>query len=149
MASRLTTPSLHRVYTQLDGLDPAGLTSAGDWQAARIFDHLAQGVEFSLTGYPQLRGPLFRHTVGRVAFRVFRARGKMRHGLNEVIPGEVVREAVTAEVALDRLKAALEAFDAHEGPLAPHFAYGALGKSDFALAHALHVDNHFEELTEL
>jgi hypothetical protein len=32
-------------------------------------------------------------------------------------------------------------------PLKPHFAYGQLGKPDFALAHAFHIANHQDEIS--
>ena len=41
---------------------------------------------------------------------------------------------------------ALARFDAHEGALRPQFAYGALGKSDYAVAHGLHIANHRDEV---
>lgn len=50
--------------------------------------------------------------------------------------------AADPQAALARLRAALAAFIAFEGALAPHFAYGALDKQEYALAHALHVRDH-------
>ena len=41
---------------------------------------------------------------------------------------------------------AIQRFAAHNGALKPHFAYGALAKSDFALAHGLHIANHQDEI---
>jgi len=41
---------------------------------------------------------------------------------------------------------AIARFDASSGPPKPHFAYGALAKSDFALAHAFHIANHQDEI---
>ncbi len=137
--------TMDRVMERLEGLDVSTLSATGSWESARIFDHLAQGVEFSLTGYPELKPALFRSTVGPLAFSVFAAKGSMSHGLDEEIPGEVLRN-VDAQIALDRLKSALRSFDEHQGTLAPHFAYGALSKTDYAAAHAMHVNNHFEEL---
>jgi Protein of unknown function (DUF1569) len=40
------------------------------------------------------------------------------------------------------LRIALQRFDAHTQALKPHFAYGALSKSDYALAHVMHVNDH-------
>ena len=40
---------------------------------------------------------------------------------------------------------ALRAFEAHAGPLAPHFAYGALDKPSYARAHLMHLANHWQE----
>ncbi len=37
-------------------------------------------------------------------------------------------------------------FQADTGPLQPHFAYGPLSRADYALAHALHIANHQDEI---
>jgi hypothetical protein len=37
-------------------------------------------------------------------------------------------------------------FRAHQGPLAPHFAYGALPRGDYLLAHTFHIANHQDEI---
>lgn len=71
----------------------------------------------------------------------------MSHSLSEPIPG-----APALELGSDwragalRLRAAITRFSAHTGPLKPHFAYGALDKADFALAHTLHIANHQDEI---
>jgi len=41
--------------------------------------------------------------------------------------------------------AALNDFDNYSGALKPHFAFGMLSKSDYALAHVLHINNHLQE----
>ena len=63
-------------------------------------------------------------------------------------------KAITAAVGTEpnpdfnpRLRTAVQRFQAYTGPLKPHFAYGALSRSDFALAHALHIANHQDEIT--
>ncbi|GIT90857.1 hypothetical protein JANAI62_13120 [Jannaschia pagri] len=126
--------------TPLDAFAPSS-----SWSLARTFDHLAQGVEFSMTGYPDLRSAVFRHTVGPLAFAAFQARGAMSHDTADVIPGEVV-EANTADMARDRLIRSLRAFDAHDEAPAPHFAFGALDKAQYAKAHAMHIHDHLDEM---
>jgi hypothetical protein len=44
------------------------------------------------------------------------------------------------------LRQAITRFNAHNGALKPHFAYGLLSKPEFALAHSLHIANHREEI---
>ena len=46
----------------------------------------------------------------------------------------------------ERLRQAITRFQSHSGPLKPHFAYGTLDKGDFALAHAMHIANHQDEI---
>jgi hypothetical protein len=40
------------------------------------------------------------------------------------------------------------AFEAHAGPLAPHFAYGELDKAQYTRAHLMHLANHAERVRQ-
>ncbi|MGR3511698.1 MAG: DUF1569 domain-containing protein [Paracoccaceae bacterium] len=136
---------LDLMLDKLDALAKAPLEKAGSWDATRTFHHLAQSVEFSMAGYPEEKSLVFQRTVGKLAFQVFNARGKMSHGLDEVIPGEIVTSDGAALDGLARLKAALLTFRDYESDLKPHFAYGQLSKAEYAIAHVMHVNNHLEE----
>ena len=71
----------------------------------------------------------------------------MSHSLSEPIPGAPdIAAGQALDAAADRLLAALRAFEAHAGPLAPHFAYGALDKPDYTRAHLMHLANHWQEM---
>ncbi|MDE2049049.1 MAG: DUF1569 domain-containing protein [Betaproteobacteria bacterium] len=124
----------------------AAHTRAG-WPLAAVIEHLAQSIEFSLSGFPQARSALFQHTLGAGAFAVFKWRGRMHHDLTQPIPGA---PALTLPGDLarstQRLRAAITRFDAHSGPLMPHFAYGPLSKGDYAIAHTLHIANHQDDI---
>jgi hypothetical protein len=139
------TQALDTAFRRLDALDLSAIQSTGDWDLGRTFSHLAQGVEFSMTGYPEEKPRLFQMTAGKLAFTVFKLRGRMSHGLDEPIPGEVIGD-VSADEGLQRLWQSLEHFRDHTGALRPHFAFGALGKDQFALAHLMHIENHLEEV---
>jgi len=139
------TNALDTAFRRLDALDLTAIQSTGDWDLGRTFSHLAQGVEFSMTGYPAEKPKLFQMTAGKLAFTVFKLRGRMSHGLDEPIPGEVVGE-VSADAGLNRLVTSLEQFRDFDGALRPHFAFGSLGKDQFALAHLMHIENHLEEV---
>lgn len=69
----------------------------------------------------------------------------MKHGLDEVIPGETVTADGQIQTALVRLKNSLLEFKGYEADMKPHFAYGQLDKADYAIAHVLHINNHLEE----
>ncbi len=72
----------------------------------------------------------------------------MTHNLEEPIPGASdTPTTLTANTAIGQLVEAMDRFHAHTGPLAEHFAYGALNKAEYALAHVMHVRNHFEQIT--
>lgn len=132
---------------QLETLAQGSLTSRGAWLPPAIFVHCAQSVEYSMSGYPQNKSEVFRHTVGALAFAAFAARGQMTHPLDEPIPGAPPLAPDTALApALARLRQSLVAFDDYTGQLAPHFAYGQLSKQDYALAHAMHLNNHMQEI---
>ena len=121
--------------------------SDGAWPLPMVLNHLAQSIEYSIDGYPELKSALFRSAIGSVAFAVFEARGKMGHSLSEPIPGAPALDAPAAlEPAKSRLLAALQRFEAHEGELAPHFAYGALDKAQYTRAHLMHLANHWSEV---
>ena len=127
------------------GVRDGGFRSTGAWPLAHVLEHAAQSVEYSMTGFPEPKSALFQATVGRAAFAVFDARGAMSHGLDEPIPG-APQMTLALPQAADRLLAALAAFEAWQGPIAPHFAYGALDKAEATRAHLMHLANHWQEV---
>jgi hypothetical protein len=101
----------------------------------------------SIDGFPQHKSVLFQNTLGVVAFSVFKFRGKMSHSLSEPIPGApALVFAPSWQAAAIRLRNAIVRFEAHKAALKPHFAYGALSKTDYALAHSFHIANHQDEI---
>ena len=144
MADAQTVQSLDDVMRWLDRLERAShVTSTTAWPMAAVLEHLAQSVDMSLDGFPQPKSALFQSTLGAAAFAVFKLRGQMTHGLTDPIPGApVLPQAQDWKPGVARLRAAVQRFQRHTGALQPHFAYGALGQRDFAVAHALHIANH-------
>jgi hypothetical protein len=147
MADAPKVQNLNDALQWLDKLDKAAKVSVtGKWPVVAVLEHLSQSIEMSLDGFPQPKSALFQNTLGATAFAVFKWRGKMSHGLDEPIPGAA---ALTPQgdwhPASQRLRTAINRFNAHTGALKPHFAYGALSKADFALAHAFHIANHQDE----
>ncbi len=139
------TDPIATAFRALEELQLDAIESTGDWGLGRMFSHLAQGVEFSMEGYPAQKPRMFQATVGTLAFKVFEMRGRMSHSLEDPIPGEVVAD-VTAHDGLQRLWTSLEAFQQFDAPLQPHFAYGRLSKPQFARAHLFHVNNHLDDV---
>lgn len=139
--------TLANALRTLEALKSKPPKTTGAWVLAQVLHHAAQSVEYSLGGFPQSKPAWFRATVGPLAFSVFSARGRMSHGLAEPIPGAPAIAAGQAlDATADRLTAALRAFDTHTGPLAPHFAYGALDKKAYQQAHLMHLANHWDEV---
>jgi hypothetical protein len=130
----------------LDRLERAqSVRARAGWSPGRALAHCAQSVELSLTGYPQARSALFRATAGRVALRVFLSRGAMSHDLQALIPGAPDPGEPSLAEGLARLRAALQAFTSHAGPVAPHFAYGPVSKAEYEALHAMHLTDHLSQ----
>jgi hypothetical protein len=136
--------SLDDVLRWLDQLDQASrVASSSTWAMPAVFAHMAQSIEMSMDGYPQAHSPLFQSTVGAAAFAWFKFRGRMSHDLVESIPGApaLVQSGEWAPHAM-RLRQSVQRFQAHTGPLQPHFAYGALDHVQYTAAHVMHIANH-------
>jgi hypothetical protein len=128
----------------LDLLFVPKVVQGNPWNLSQVLQHLAQSIEFSMQGYPDLRGAWFRSTVGSAAFAVFNARGWMSHDLTEPVPGAPALDATQAlRVSAQRLLDAMEAFARFDGTLRPHFAYGELTKPQYERAHLMHLANHW------
>ena len=138
---------LNKLLSFLRSLPVESLVTEGEWNLAQIFNHAAQSIEYSMDGYPEHKSEFFKQTIGPLAFQAFSVWGKMSHALAEDIPGApLVLATQQARPALVRLEQAITRFDQYQGVLQPHFAYGELSKQDYALAHVLHLNNHFEEV---
>jgi hypothetical protein len=123
--------------------------ATGAWSLSQSLQHLAQSVEGSLAGYPQSKPAWFVATLGKAAHAVFDVRGRMTHPLDEPIPGAAALDpGLPTEAAVLRLLKAMDAFERHTGALAPHFAYGALSKPQYARAHLMHVAAHWMQFEE-
>lgn len=129
----------------LENLRTTPMKTRTGWDLPRVLYHAAQSIHGSIDGYPQPKPAWFRASVGSAAFAVFSARGRMSHGLDEPVPGmPSLPDGLALGPAIDHVLAALNRFDQHTGPLAPHFAYGALSKADYARAHLMHLANHWD-----
>ena len=141
-----TFPTLAAASAAIESL-AKGHKHVGAWTLAQMLNHAAQSIDYSIDGFPEMKSALFRNAVGRVAFAVFQARGKMGHTLDEPIPGAPALDAqAPLESAMARALAALRRFEAHSGALAPHFAYGELDKAQYTRAHLMHLANHWSEV---
>lgn len=116
------------------------------WNLSQVLQHLAQSIEYSMQGFPALKGAWFRATIGSAAFTAFNVRGAMSHDLTEPIPGAPVLDASQKlKVSVQRLLDAMEAFAQFDGTLRPHFAYGDLTKAQYERAHLMHLANHWTQ----
>ena len=131
----------------LQTLSSKKLAATGQWDVAQIFNHCAQSVEYSMQGFPEHKPEWFKSTAGSAAFALFDRKDCMLHNLAEPIPGaDVLSTGQSTQAALQRLIEAMAAFDQFSQPTAPHFAYGALSKSEYAKAHVMHLNQHLNEI---
>lgn len=139
--------SLPQAYKTLEALRQGDARTLEGWDLATVLHHAAQSVEYSMHGYPQLKGAWFRASVGPAAFAVFDHFHKMRHNLAEPIPGApAIEPGQPLGPAIDHALGALQAFERYQGPLAPHFAYGDLDKTRYLHAHLLHFSDHWQRV---
>ncbi|KQY89121.1 DUF1569 domain-containing protein [Pelomonas sp. Root1444] len=130
----------------LDLLFAPKVVQGNAWNLSQVMQHLAQSIEYSMQGYPALKGAWFRSSVGSAAFAVFNARGTMSHDLAEPIPGAPALDASQAlKTSVQRLLDAMDAFAQFNGTLRPHFAYGELTKPQYERAHLMHLGNHWTQ----
>jgi hypothetical protein len=139
--------SLRAALGEAERLAGTHAETSSTWTLAQTLAHCAQSIEYSMTGFPEMKSELFQHTVGAAAFNVFAWRGRMSHDLAEPIPGAPsLANETDLDSALARLRQSVDDFERSQEPLQPHFAYGSLGKSEYELAHAMHLANHFSAI---
>ncbi|MFK7849224.1 MAG: DUF1569 domain-containing protein [Rhodothermales bacterium] len=145
---KLQYQTLDEGYYEAERLAKLNITPAGaEFSIPQTLVHCAQSIEFSMTGFPEPKSALFQKTVGSAAFGIFSMRGRMSHDLSEPIPGaSTLSPEITAEQALQRLRNAIDRFVASQSALKPHFAYGKLTRTEYELAHAMHLANHFSAI---
>ena len=148
IADTRAVQSLDEALRWLDGLDKvASVKSDTAWKTGAVLEHLAQRIDMSLDGVPEPKSALFQNTVGAAAFAVFKWCGKMSHGLTDPIPGApALAQPDDWKPGALRPRGTIARFNSHADPVKPHFAYGTLSRSDFALAHAMHIANHQDEV---
>jgi hypothetical protein len=130
----------------LDLLFREQVVAGNPWNLSQVLQHLAQSIEFSMQGFPEMKGAVVRAIAGNVVFPLFSARGAMTHSLDEPIPGAPALDAaLVLKAAVQRLLDAMEAFAKFQGTLRPHFAYGELTKPQYERAHLMHLANHWTQ----
>ena len=145
-AAVATFPTIAAAQAALDALLTTPHRTSAGWKLPAVLEHAAQSIEYSLSGFPEMKPAWFRATVGGVAFAVFDAKGSMHHSLTEPIPGAPALGEPPLVQAAGRLKKALREFEAHRGSLASHFAYGALDHASYTRAHLMHLANHWSQV---
>ncbi|MEO3945828.1 DUF1569 domain-containing protein [Gorillibacterium sp. CAU 1737] len=139
--------SLDAVKKELLSLEGSDAVSTKQWPLYEILAHCAQTIEYSMTGYPQMKPKLVRKTVGRMVIRKFLKQGFMKHDLTAHVPGGAkLKPQGTVQEGVELLQQAIDAFQAYSGPLAPHLIFGELSKDEYDRYFAMHIADHFSEV---
>jgi hypothetical protein len=121
-----------------------GHTTVGTWSLGQICSHLAQGIHFTMDGFPPEAYPpwIIQQTLGRfLLWRILRT-GRFTEGLKmprkyEPAPG------TDARAEAESLRAALQRFAAHTGPLVKHPMKGTTVSRDiWERFHCIHCAHH-------
>lgn len=146
---RLTLSSLDGVLSELALIEAGQDTIVLDqpWPLYKVLNHLAQSMEYSMTGYPQMDSAA-KQALAKLVFNVFKSQGFMTHDLGAPVPGapEIPEEGPLAD-AIQRLRNSCSDFQNYTGALHPHFSYGELNYEDWELAHSFHCADHFNSMT--
>lgn len=109
---------------------------------SRALLHCAQSIDYSRTGFPQMKPRLLQATIGRIVLRRFLSQGRMSHDTDAPVPGAPEPAAVSVAEAVETLAAAVRDFQAFDTTPAPHFFYGPVTKAEYERLHAMHLANH-------
>ena len=139
-------PTLDAIVVDARRLVAAEATTTGNWSLAKILEHVAQGMEFGVDGFPpQMRARLVVRLLCRYVFKARIMREGMKPGfqLRGAAKQALVDNAgrLDAHKALDRLVRAVERLKAAERS-ADHFAFGPLSKDEAVLLHRRHAELH-------
>lgn len=131
--------NLQNAWPKVDTLD--------QWQLPLILDHCAESLEFTMTGFPEMKPGWFRSTVGPIAKHVFLLQGKMSHNTLDPIPGDAdMPHSQTEQEAFERLLRAIGNFKTWNRELAEHFAYGVVSRDEAEKLQAFHIADHLSKI---
>lgn len=136
------------VETALIEVNLANVQMQQPWSLYKVLEHMAQSMEYSMTGYPQMESAALMAAARVVFFNVFKPQGYMSHDLGAPVPGapEIPDDGPLEEAFL-RYRNACSDFQNFTGALMPHFSYGELDYANWELAHAFHAADHYSSLT--
>jgi len=147
----LRLSSIDDLLAELDQIEQAAqagtLRAIGNWTPGQILGHLAAWIEYGWTGYPMKAPPwpiswLLRRTLRRT----------LRDGLKSgvkipgIAGGTTGTEALETDVALERLRAALQRLQAGEPVRYESPAFGPMSQEDRVALQLRHAELHLSYL---
>ncbi|MCE9599651.1 MAG: DUF1569 domain-containing protein [Spirochaetia bacterium] len=148
LAQSLRFSNLDEASKALDRLETSQTDTHGPWNVPQILVHLAQSIEYSLTGYPENKSVIIRKTIGRLVLSRFLSQGYMTHNLSAPIPGAPPLDPnVSVQDGIKRLRKAIVDFRAFQDELKIHFVYDKVTHDEYERVHAMHIANHLSAFT--
>ncbi|MBL8021825.1 MAG: DUF1569 domain-containing protein [Leptospirales bacterium] len=149
LAQALRFANLDEALKAVDGLAEKGkIDTHGPWNVPQILIHLAQSIEYSMTGYPENKSVIIRKTIGRLVLSRFLSQGYMTHNLSDPIPGAPALDAnASLQEGIARLKKAVADFRSFQDELKIHFVYDKVTRDEYERVQAMHVANHLSAFT--
>ena len=136
---------IDQIVIEIDRLHHNGSRATGKWNLAQICDHLNYFIAGSLDGYTFKVPWIIRVLFAKPALRHILTTKKMKTGAptpQKPLPSADTNEAV----AVARLKATLERWKAHTGPLHPSPFFGPLTGEQYRILHLTHCAHHLAHL---
>lgn len=147
MKTKTTAPSLKDAEESLLRLKNAKEIVCPHWNLSEIYLHCAQTIDYSMSGYPQLKPAIVRATVGRLAIHKFLSQGYMKHNLTAPVPGgEPLNSEENPKESVEELFSAIQRFRSYSGQLKPHLLFGRLSKEEYDTYFAMHIADHLSEI---
>lgn len=149
---KLTFATLNDAVVDAENLLAKGYDKAGNWDLAQVCGHLALWVKYSMDGVPKpplLLRPLFwvfRNTLAARQLRKLTAPAAAMPAGMPTVPQSVPPAGGAAAEAVAALRAAVERFEAHTGPLAPSPLLGRMTKDQLTAVHRVHAAHHLSFL---
>lgn len=149
LAQSLRFANLDEAMKAVDALFQKGkIETHGPWNVPQILTHLAQSIEYSMTGFPENKSVVIRKTIGRLVLGHFLSQGYMTHNLSDPIPGAPpLDESLSMQVGADRLRKAIADFRTFQGELKIHFVYDKVTHDEYDRVQAMHIANHLSAFT--
>ena len=136
--------SLDQVMPDVDRL-MAGYTKVGNWNLGQACNHMAKGVVTAIEGADFKAPWLLRMTLAPIFLRQILKSGKMREQIK--VPESLFpKPGLDDRAAAAALRAALQLYSAHRGPLADHPFFGRLTREQMDRLHCIHCAHHLSFL---
>lgn len=139
---RLNFSSLDQVIPEVERL-LRGHTTIGNWSLGQICNHLAQGIDNSIDGFPAAARPpwILQKTLGRFVLRRTLRTGVFMEGMRAPVECQP-RAGVDATAELEALRKAVQRFLEYSGPLAEHPLSGPVKREVWERFHCIHCSHH-------